>query len=128
MLINHATLGGHVHVHDHAVLSAFVAIRQCCVVGTHAFVTRASKVSKDVLAHTVVQGNPPKSVGINRVGLQRRDFTKATLECLDQMYRIVFTQGLTMTQAIEAIKALPANDAQQIWLTQLKDSERGLVR
>jgi UDP-N-acetylglucosamine acyltransferase len=128
VLINHATLGGHVKVYDHAVLSAFVAIRQCCEVGTHAFITRASKVAKDVLAYTIVQGNPPKSVGINKVGLQRRGFTSEALDELSEIYKIIFSSGLVVAESIEAIEKMPESSQTRVIIAQLKGSDRGIVR
>ena len=128
VLINHATLGGHVILQDYAVLSAFVAIRQCCVVGTHAFVTRASKVSKDVLAYTIVQGNPPKMVGINKEGLKRRAFSADDLDVLSTIYRTVVNKGLTLAESIEAIETMPPTEFTKTIASQLRESERGIVR
>ena len=129
VFVNHATLGGHVIVEDHVVLSAFVAVRQYCHIGCHAFVTRASKLTKDVLAYTVVQGNPPKLAGINRVGLLRRHFEPAVIKQMEQVYKIIFTQGLSVDESIHAIRELGVSGE---WLTpllnQLVNSKRGLVR
>ncbi len=38
VLVNNATLGGHVEIGEHAILGGLAAIQQHCRVGAHAFI------------------------------------------------------------------------------------------
>ena len=57
IMANGATLAGHVHVDDFAILSGLCAIHQFCKVGKHAFVSGLTGVPKDVPPFVMAAGN-----------------------------------------------------------------------
>ena len=69
-----ATLAGHVHVEDYAIIGGLTGIHQFCRIGAHCMIGGASAVVKDVPPYTMAQGNHAKLFGLNLVGLKKTQF------------------------------------------------------
>jgi UDP-N-acetylglucosamine acyltransferase len=126
---NNATLGGHVHIGDWVILAGFSGAHQFCRVGAHSFLGMYAGVNQDVPAYVMITGQPAEPRGINSEGLKRRGFTAEQIRNIKNAYRIVYRQGLKLTEAIERIEALvPTQPELGIFLDSLRASERGLTR
>ena len=126
---NNATLAGHVHVDDYAILGGFTGVHQFCRIGAHVITGIASVVRQDVPPFLTVAGNPLAPHGVNSEGLKRRGFSAESLAGLKRSYRLLYRSGLTLAEAQAAI----ANEAEA--LPELKPmvdflavSGRGIVR
>lgn len=108
ILANNATLAGHVHLGDWAIVGGLTGIHQFCHVGAHAMLGFASAVSQDVPPFMLVDGNPLAVRGVNVEGLRRRGFGAERIGAVKQMHRLLYRQGKTLEQAREAIAALAA--------------------
>mgnify|MGYP005841640787 FL=1 len=108
ILANNATLAGHVHLGDWAIVGGLTGIHQFCRVGAHAMLGFASAVSQDVPPFMLVDGNPLAVRGVNVEGLRRRGFGAERIGAVKQMHRLLYRQGKTLEQAREAIAALAA--------------------
>jgi UDP-N-acetylglucosamine acyltransferase len=129
IMSNNATLAGHVHVEDHAILSGFTAVHQFCRIGTHSFIGGLSGITKDVLPYMMVAGHPPEPRGVNQEGLKRRGFTPEQLRNLKEAYRILYRSGLRLVEAREQLAALAAGNPEVGVIVQFMDrSERSIVR
>ena len=74
--------------------------------GKHAFVGGYSVVTKDVLPFSMtVSPRESKVFGENKVGLERRGFSKEAIESLHKAFRLLTKSGLNTTQAVERIRA-----------------------
>ncbi len=104
ILANAVNLAGHVELHEYVIIGGIVPVHQFVAIGAHAFVGGGSRISKDVPPFIKVAGNPPRVVGINSVGLQRRGFTSKQREVIKRAYSILFRQGLNVSQAVEKMK------------------------
>ncbi len=71
VLANNATLAGHVHVGDWAVIGGLSGIHQFCKVGAHVMLGFQSHVSQDVPPFMTATGNPLGIRGTNAEGLRR---------------------------------------------------------
>jgi UDP-N-acetylglucosamine acyltransferase len=126
---NNASIAGHVHVDDYAILGGFTAVHQFCRIGENALASMFTYVTKDVPAFTIVSGRPAEPRGINVEGLKRRGWTAEQVRELREAYRTVYRQGLTLEEAIAALKAATAADARVArFVASLKNGTRGLVR
>ncbi|HEX7062528.1 MAG TPA: acyl-ACP--UDP-N-acetylglucosamine O-acyltransferase [Woeseiaceae bacterium] len=126
---NNATLGGHVHIGDWVILAGFSGAHQFCRVGAHSFLGMYAGVNQDVPAYVMITGQPAEPRGINSEGLKRRGFTAEQIRNIKNAYRIVYRQGLKLTEAIERIEALvPTQPELGIFLDSLRASERGVTR
>jgi UDP-N-acetylglucosamine acyltransferase len=129
IMSNNATLAGHVHVEDHAILSGFTAVHQFCRIGVHSFIGGLSGITKDVLPYMMVAGHPPEPRGVNQEGLKRRGFTPEQLRNLKEAYRILYRSGLRLVEAREQLSALAAGNPEVGVIVQFMDrSERSIVR
>lgn len=131
VLANGATLAGHVHVGDWAVIGGLTGVHQFVHIGAHAMIGFQAHVSQDVAPYMTVDGNPLAVRAVNLTGLKRRDFTPARIGVIRQMHKLLFRQSLTLEQArseIEALKGQGGDEDVQLMLEFLAGSKRGLVR
>ncbi len=129
ILANNATLGGHVHVGDWAILGGFSGAHQFCRIGAHAFLGMYSGVNRDVPAYTMVSGQPAVPRGINSEGLKRRGFDAEQLRYIKQAYRSIYRKGNRLSDAIDEIAALTDTRPELVLLLDsLRKSKRGLIR
>ncbi|MEP7280838.1 MAG: acyl-ACP--UDP-N-acetylglucosamine O-acyltransferase [Rubrivivax sp.] len=106
ILANNATLAGHVHVGDWAIVGGLTGIHQFCHVGAHAMTGFQSHVAQDVPPFMTVAGNPLAVLGVNVEGLRRRGFSRERIAQVRQMYRLLYREGLTLEAAKTALAAL----------------------
>lgn len=106
VLVNSATLGGHVHVGDWAILGGLSAVHQFVRIGRHAMVGGKSGVTEDVIPYGSVTGNRAHLAGLNIVGLKRRNFPREEIHQLRRAYRLIFAQEGTMAERLEDVAEL----------------------
>jgi len=111
ILANNATLAGHVHLGDWAIVGGLTGVHQFCKIGAHAMTGFQSHVSQDVPPFMTVSGNPLAVHGINAEGLRRRGFSRERIAQIRQMHRLLYREGLTLAKATEAIAALQGTQA-----------------
>ncbi len=133
ILANNATLAGHVHVGDWAIIGGLTGVHQFCKVGAHVMTGFQSHVSQDVPPFMTVSGNPLAVHGFNAEGLRRRGFSKERIALVKQMHRLLYRDGLTLEDAKARIGALAGTveggdpDVAML-LDFLAASTRGIVR
>ena len=133
ILANNATLAGHVHIGDWAIVGGLTGVHQFCHIGAHAMTGFQSHVSQDIPPFMMAGGNPLAARGFNVEGLRRRGFTAERIAQVKQMHRLIYRDGLTLEQSTEAIRALrgalPEGDIDvQAMLDFLAASTRGIAR
>ena len=127
IMSNVATLAGHVTVEDYAVIGGLVAIHQFCRVGRMAIIGGCSKVVQDVPPFMLADGNPAETKTINKVGLDRNGIPDQTQAALKQAYKILFREGLTVSNALLRIEKDVPPLPEVLHLVQFaRSSERGL--
>jgi UDP-N-acetylglucosamine acyltransferase len=128
IMSNAATLGGHVVVEDHAVVS-ISAVHQFCRIGKLAMVGGCSKVVQDVPPFMLADGNPAETRTINKIGLERHGVPDETISALRQAYKLLFREGLTLSNALTRIEQeLPASPEMQHLIQFVRSSERGISK
>jgi UDP-N-acetylglucosamine acyltransferase len=129
IMSNVGTLAGHVTVEDHAVIGGVVAIHQFCRIGKMSMIGGCSKVVQDVPPFMLADGNPAQTRTINKVGLERRGISEESQTALKQAYKILFREGLTISNALVRIeKELPQLPEIEHLLQFARTSERGLSK
>lgn len=129
ILANSVNVGGHVEIGDWAIIGGVVPIHQFVKIGAHAIVGGGFRVQKDVCPYALVAGYPLKTVGLNRIGLQRRGFPEKTMQILEKTFRILFKSKLNTTQAVERIKAeVELIPEVKTILDFIAASERGIIK
>jgi UDP-N-acetylglucosamine acyltransferase len=129
IMSNVATLGGHVHVEDYAIISGLSAVHQFSRIGAHSIIGGASGVAKDVPPYTLANGNRAHLFGLNLVGLKRRNFPEETIAALGRAYRIIFRSRLLLDAAIKKVEEEVENFPEvQHFVQFIKESKRGICR
>jgi UDP-N-acetylglucosamine acyltransferase len=108
ILANNATLAGHVHVGDWAIVGGLTGVHQFVKIGAHVMIGFASAVTQDVPPFMLVDGNPLAVRGFNAEGLRRRGFSAERMAVVKQMHRALYRKGLPLEQAVHEIEALRA--------------------
>jgi UDP-N-acetylglucosamine acyltransferase len=123
---NAATLGGHVTVEDYATISAFSGVHQFCRVGQHAFIGGYSVVTKDALPYAKTVGNRARIYGINTIGLERRKFSKDSINQLRKAFRYLLHSNTSRALAqIDRDPSLGCAEVQYL-LHFIRSSSRGV--
>lgn len=129
VMSNYAGLAGHVTVGDHAVLAGYVAVHQFCRIGKLAMVGGCSKVRQDVPPYMLADGGPAETVTINKVGLERYGIPDEAINALRQAYKLLFREGLTISNALVRIEQeLPPLPEIQHLVQFVRASERGISK
>ena len=103
IMANNATLGGHVHVGDYAVLGGLSAVHQFVRIGAHAIIGGMSGVEHDVIPYGRVKGDRAFLAGLNLIGLERRGFTKDQIRELQRAFNQLFDNNGTLEDRLEAV-------------------------
>lgn len=129
IMSNVATLAGHVTVEDHAVIGGLAAVHQFCRIGKFAMIGGCSKVVQDVPPFMMADGNPAETRTINKVGMERNGIADEAITALKQCYKILFREGLTISNALVKIEAeiKPLPEVQHL-VTFVRKSERGISK
>lgn len=124
-----AGLAGHVIVEDNVVLGGYVAVHQFCRLGKLSMVGGCSKLRQDLAPFMLADGSPAETLTINKVGLERNGIAEATINDLKLAYKILFREGLTITNALARIESeLPAGPEIQHLVQFIRASERGISK
>lgn len=129
IMVNNASLAGHVYVGDWAVLSGFTLVHQFCHIGAHSFSGMGTAIGKDVPAYVTVSGAPAQAKTINVEGLRRRGFSSEAISSIRRAYKIIYRQQLTVDMALERLQQTMGNVPEiEVLVNSLEQSRRGIVR
>ena len=129
IIANAVNLAGHVILGSHVSIGGMTAIQQFVNIGDHTYITGGSLVRKNVPPYVKAAREPLSYVGVNRVGLERRGFTKDSIDRIQDIYRVLFIKGWSMSKALEHIeKAMPGSPEKKAILDFIDKSEKGLMR
>jgi UDP-N-acetylglucosamine acyltransferase len=129
ILGNNTQLAGEVIIDDWAIISGMTGIHQFCRIGSHVMIGGGSLVRKDVPPYIKAGREPLAYIGINSIGLRRRNYTNEKIREIQDIYRYIYQRGFNTAQAIEIIEAeMPATQERDEILLFVKDSKRGIIR
>jgi UDP-N-acetylglucosamine acyltransferase len=129
VFVNNASLAGHVHVGDWAILAGYALVHQFCQIGAHSFTGYGSHVSKDVPAYVTANGQPAEAKTVNVEGLRRRGFSREAIAAIRRAYKVIYRQGLTVDVAIAQLQEMAEGQPElELMIASLQSSKRGIVR
>ena len=129
ILVNNATLGGHVAVHDDATIGAFSAVHQFTRVGRHAYVGGFTVLTMDALPYVKTVGQKPSCYGVNSIGLRRKGVPEEERRRIGEAMKLLLASGLNTSQALERMRAELAGHPEIDYLIEfVASSERGVVK
>jgi UDP-N-acetylglucosamine acyltransferase len=130
MLVNGATLAGHVTVEDWAVVGALCCVHQFVRIGAHSYIGGGTVITRDVLPFAKVSSpREAQTYGMNSVGLERRGFSKERISKIHHAYRVLLNSKLNTTQALEKLKSEgDQGDDVAMLVRFFEQSERGVIK
>jgi len=129
VLANNATLAGHVHIDDWAIMGGLSAVHQFGKVGAHAFIANNAAVTRDVPPYVMAVGQPADAHSINAEGLKRRGFTPGQIRNIRAAFRILYRSGLKLAEATAELERLAKDQPELLPLVEfLPTATRGIVR
>jgi len=129
VVANGVQLGGHVIIEDGVVVGALAGIHQFVRLGESAIIGAGSMVSLDVPPFCNATGDRATLHGLNTVGLKRRGFSDDTIQAIKRAYRIMFTSGLRVAEAVARVRAETGRIPEvERFVSFIERSERGVAR
>jgi len=111
ILVNNATLAGHVIVEEWAIIGGLSAVHQFARIGKHAMVGGMTGVTDDVIPYGSVIGNRARLSGLNIIGLKRRNFSRDVIHDIRKAYRLIFAEEGTLSERLHDVGELfPDNE------------------
>jgi UDP-N-acetylglucosamine acyltransferase len=106
IIANSTEIAGHCVLEEWVVTAGMCGIHQFSRVGAHAIVAAGSKVSQDVPPYSMVAGDRARLVGVNSLGLERREFSPEAITALKGAFRTLFYSKLLRDEAIIKVRAI----------------------
>ncbi|HKV95020.1 MAG TPA: acyl-ACP--UDP-N-acetylglucosamine O-acyltransferase [Candidatus Angelobacter sp.] len=130
MLVNGATLAGHVTVEEWAVVGALCPVHQFVRIGAHSYIGGGTVVTKDVLPFSkCVTPRHTQAYGLNAVGLERRGFSKERIRKIHHAFRVLLNSRLNTTQAVEKLSSEGDQGEDVAMLLRfIAAAERGIIK
>lgn len=93
ILVNGVLLGGHVHVHDGAIVSGNSVVHHFSTLGTLSFVSGGCRVPHDIPPYMLAAGSDnPMIRTINVVGMRRAGISGETIAIIKRAYRLLYRE------------------------------------
>ncbi len=105
ILVNGVLLGGHVHVHDGAIISGNSVVHHFSTLGTLSFVSGGCRVPHDIPPYMLSAGSDnPEIKTINVVGLRRRGFSNETIQTIKRTHRLIYREHKSVEAARDILQ------------------------
>jgi UDP-N-acetylglucosamine acyltransferase len=129
ILANGVQLAGHVEVGDYAIVGGLCGVQQFTRIGKHAYIGGQSAIRKDVPPYVKAAREPISYMGINVVGLHRRNFPHHQIEAISQIYHMLFVGNHSTTSGVTLIKErIPDGEIKSEILQFIQDSKIGVIK
>ena len=126
-MANSVSLGGHVVVESDAVLGGVLGIHQYTHIGQISMVGGMSRVDRDVPPFTLVEGNPARIRGLNKIGIQRvrrlRSDDYDVWPRLKEVFKVLYSDRTALNQSVSgALASFPEDTPEYSLITFLDQS------
>ncbi|MGN1210656.1 MAG: acyl-ACP--UDP-N-acetylglucosamine O-acyltransferase [Candidatus Cryptobacteroides sp.] len=129
ILVSYVGIAGETDVDDWAILGGGTMAHQFSKVGKHSMVGGGSKINKDIPPYILCGRDPISFAGINIVGLRRRGFSSDQIRNIKDMYDIIYSSGLNVSDACVKVEAgFPESEERDTIIEFIKNSKRGIVK
>jgi UDP-N-acetylglucosamine acyltransferase len=129
IIVNNVALGGHVEIGENAIIGGITAVHQFIRIGKHCMVSGGSLVRKDIPPYVKAGREPLSFIGINSIGLRRKNFSEEEITEIQDIYRILYQKGYNNTQAINKIEIdFKISEIRDEIISFVRGSGRGIMR
>jgi UDP-N-acetylglucosamine acyltransferase len=129
ILANSSELAGHCVLEEWVVAAGLCGVHQFTRVGKHAMLAAGSKVAQDVPPYAMVRGDDrARLVGVNTIGLDRRNFDPEAVAAIKRTFRTLFYSKLLRDDAIAKVLERDGGVVEVRHIIEfVQRSERGVV-
>ncbi|CAD6873722.1 MULTISPECIES: acyl-ACP--UDP-N-acetylglucosamine O-acyltransferase [Methylomonas] len=129
IMANGASIAGHVHLGDHAILGGFTLVHQFTKIGEYSFSAMGSAITQDIPPYVMVGGRPTRPHGINSVGMERNGVPPEVIRQIRKAYKILYKNNLRLEDAIEEMEDM-AGESNELsnMVSFLRNVTRGILR
>jgi UDP-N-acetylglucosamine acyltransferase len=129
IMANGATIAGHVHIGDQAILGGFTLVHQFTQIGQYSFSAMGSAITQDIPPFVMVGGRPTRPHGINSVGMERNGMPPEVIRQIRKAYKILYKNNLRLEDAIEQMEDM-AGESNELsnMVSFLRNVTRGILR
>lgn len=129
IMSNACQIAGEVIIDDYATIGGGTLVHQFSHIGGHVMVQGGSKISKDIPPYIMAGREPTCFVGLNSVGLRRRNYSVEQVDRIQHIYRLIYQSGYNISQGIELVEnELPDSEEKTYIINFIKSSQRGVIR
>jgi len=130
MLVNAATLAGHVTVEEWAVVGALCPVHQFVRIGAHSYIGGGTTITQDVLPYSMTSAErDTHAYMLNKVGLQRRGFSPERIAALHHAFKVLLASKMNTSQAIEKLRSEGAQGEDvDALLGFIESAKRGIIK
>ena len=125
---NAASLSGHVEVGDYTILGGFTSVHQFTQIGAKSLCGLGSVVVQDIPPFSTAAGNRARTIGINKEGLKRKDFSPELIRALHQSFRELLKSRTPKKDVYEKLQPLCDQYPEvEEFVSFVKNSKRGIA-
>ena len=130
IMANAATLAGHITVDDWAIFGGLAAVSQFSRIGAHVMICGGALINKDIPPFVKTgTGYPVCYAGVNSIGLTRRGFSRERINAIQDVYRVIYSVGMNVTQSVQYIREnLPVSEDRDFILNFIENSKIGIMK
>lgn len=112
-----AGIAGVCYIDDFVIIGGMAGIHQKVRIGKYSIIGGLTKIYQDIPPFMMVDGNPPKIIGINREGMKRNKFSTKQIDLAKKIYKIIYTQNLSLKSILKKIEKLKEEFQEQQFLS-----------
>ena len=102
ILVNGVLLGGHVHVHDGAIVSGNSVVHHFSTLGRLSFISGGCRVPHDIPPFMLAAGSDnPTLKTINTVGMRRAGISNSTIDVIKEAFRLLYRRNRPLDEVRE---------------------------
>jgi len=129
ILANGVQLAGEVEVDDFAIIGGGTLVHQFCRIGKHVMTQGGLLLGKDIPPYVKSAREPASYVGVNSIGLRRRQFSNEKISYIQDIYRIIFNSGLNYKDALQkVIDTIEDSPEKEEIVNFIRTAKRGLIK
>lgn len=129
VLANSVNLAGHCNIGNYVIIGGVTGVHQFTKVGDYAIIGGVSRVNKDVPPFSNSTGIPLRVVGINKIGLQRNEFSEDDKKIIKEVYKIFLSPKYNISSALSKIQEDFINNKYvKVMVEFIKNSKRGIAK
>ena len=129
IVANSSQLAGEVIVDNFAIIGGGTLVHQFCHIGAHVMIQGGALINKDIPPYVKAAREPISYVGVNSIGLRRRNFSNEAIREIQDIYRYLYLSRMNVSDDLDAIEAeLPATRERDEILLFIRNAKRGIIR